>query len=388
MRLCDAKSTGPPRAAFLAIVILLLAALACLEGCGSSGLRQTRFLLVSDGANNRVLFYSFPLSTDQGANGVLGQGEFTTSGSALTAATFSEPVNTAEDNAGNLYVSDFNNSRVLQFKPPFSNGMSASLVIGQPDFLTGTSATTQNGLRAPAGSAFDYSGNLWVVDVGSNRILEYEPPFLTGMNASLVIGQANFTSGWITTTNAGLASPSLIVFDAKGNLWVTDSGNNRVLEFEPPFVSSMAATLVIGQVNFGASGAAATASGLSTPTGIAFDSAGNLWVGDSANSRVLQFKPTFATGMSASLVLGQANFTTFTSATTQSGLSVPVGIAFDSSGNLWVPDNGNNRTLVFGPPFSDDQNASLVLGQANFTTATATTTATGQSSPFAVTAAF
>ncbi|MFZ3211084.1 MAG: NHL repeat-containing protein [Terriglobales bacterium] len=343
---------------------------------------------MSDGANNRVLFYSFPLSTDQGANGVLGQGEFTTSGSALTAATFSEPVNTAEDNAGNLYVSDFNNSRVLQFKPPFSNGMSASLVIGQPDFLTGTSATTQNGLRAPAGSAFDYSGNLWVVDVGSNRILEYEPPFLTGMNASLVIGQANFTSGWITTTNAGLASPSLIVFDAKGNLWVTDSGNNRVLEFEPPFVSSMAATLVIGQVNFGASGAAATASGLSTPTGIAFDSAGNLWVGDSANSRVLQFKPTFATGMSASLVLGQANFTTFTSATTQSGLSVPVGIAFDSSGNLWVPDNGNNRTLVFGPPFSDDQNASLVLGQANFTTATATTTATGQSSPFAVTAAF
>jgi sugar lactone lactonase YvrE len=388
MQIRDAKSTTPPRAAMLAILILLLAAFACVAGCGSSSLRTTHFLLVSDGVNNRVLFYSFPLSTDQSASGVLGQGEFTTAGSALTAATFAVPVNTAEDSAGNIYVSDLNQNRVLQFRPPFSNGMSASLVIGQPDFVTGTANTTQNGLRGAGGSAFDASGNLWVVDFANNRILQYRPPFATDMNASLVLGQVSFTSSAVATTNAGLSSPHYIVFDASGNLWVTDTNNNRVLEFKPPFANGMTASLVIGQADFVSSGNSTTATGLDFPTGVAFDSAGNLWIGDTLNNRVLQFRPPFANGMSASLVLGQASFTTSTPATSQSGFSGPFGIGFDSSGNLGVADSGNNRTLGFTPPFSDNQNASLVLGQANFTTATAATTATGQSFPYAVSAAF
>jgi hypothetical protein len=82
----------------------------------------------------------------------------------------------------------------------------------------------------------------------------------------------------------------------------------------------------------------------------------------------LEFVPPFANGMSASLVLGQADFTTSTRATTQSGLSGPEGITFDGGGNLWVADGGNGRTLEFTPPFSSGQNASLVLGVANFTT--------------------
>lgn len=396
MQLHDGKSTTFPRAALVVIAIFLLAAFASLAGCGSStSSHTTRFLVVSDSGNNRVLFYNSPFSTDESASGVLGQGEFTTAGSALTAATFNLPVSTAEDDSGNIYVSDNVNNRVLQFKPPFSNGMSASLVIGQPDFVTGTANTTQNGLGAlaplrggPGGLAFDGSGNLWVVDFGNNRILQYQPPFATHMNASLVLGQANFTSSAAATTSSGLNGPHLIAFDASGNLWVTDTFNNRALEFKPPFANGMAASVVIGQADFVSGGAATTANGLNFPTGVAFDSAGDLWIGDTSNNRVLQFKPPFANGMSASLVLGQTDFTSQTLATTQNGLSGPFGIAFDSNGNLGVADSGNNRTLGFTPPFSNNQNASLVLGQANFTTATAATTATGQSSPFAVSAAF
>lgn len=154
------------------------------------------------------------------------------------------------------------------------------------------------------------------------------------------------------------------------------------------FFNGMAASLVIGQTDFISAGAATTASGLSFPTGVAFDRAGNLWIGDTHNNRVLQFKPRFANGMSASMALGQASFATNTAATTQSGLSAPFGIAFDSSGNLDIADMGNNRTIGFTPPFSNNQNANFVLGQPTFTTATAATTATGQTSPFAVSAAF
>jgi len=388
MQLANEKHTT--FAVAVAMLFMFFAALAYLMGCGSTGLPPTRLVVISDSSNNRVLFYTSPFSTNESASGVLGQGEFMTSGTGLTPETFNEPVNAAQDRFGNIYVSDLNQNRVLQFKPPFPvpNDENASLVIGQPDFVTGTANDTQNGLTGPGGLAFDRSGNLWVVDFGNNRILEYVPPFTTQMNATSVLGQGTFTSKAPALTNSGLFEPHLIAFDASGNLWVTDSGNNRVLEFKPPFANGMAASIVIGQADFTSGGAATTAAGLGFPTGIAFDISGNLWIGDTSNNRVLQYTPPFASGMSASLVLGQAGLTTGTAATTQSGLSGPFGITFDSSGNLWVADSGNSRTLEFTPPFSTNQNATVVLGQANFTSNAGTTSATGQKQPLAVFAAF
>ena len=394
MQLPRGKTTGWRFAAVFACALCLLATLAVLAGCGSLGTTNnttppppTHFFLVADSVNNRVVIYSSPFSNGENATTVLGQANFTSSTAALTAAGMNEPSQAIEDGSGNVYVTDSINNRVLQFKAPLSSGMNASVVIGQPDFVTGTANTTQNGLNSPVGMAFDASGNLWVTDLGNSRILEYHPPFTTNMNASLVLGQPDFLTAVPATTSSGLFLPFFLTFDASGDLWASDAGNNRVLEYKPPFVNSMGASVVVGQPDFVSFLAATTASGLNFPTGVAFDSSGNLWIGDTSNNRVLAFTTPLSTGMSASLVLGQANFTSSNTAITQNGLSSPYGIAFDSSGNLGVADFGNNRTLGFAPPFTTNMNAGLVLGQANYTSSAGAVTAAGQISPTAVSAA-
>jgi sugar lactone lactonase YvrE len=304
-------------------------------------------LWVVDGFNNRVLEFVPPFTTGMAANLVIGQSDFTTDTATTTQSGLWWPYGLAFDASGNLWVADMDNARVLEFVPPFTTGMAASLVIGQSSFTTRDRVTTQSGFRNPFGLACDASGNLWVADGGNNRVLEFIAPFSDGMAASLVIGQSDFTTRTIATTQNGLWAPYYLAFDASGNLWVADGLNNRVLEFVPPFSDGMAASLVIGQSDFTSRTFATTQSGLSGPYGLAFDPSDNLWVVDSSNARVLEFVPPFTTGMAANLVIGQSDFTTSTIATTQSGLWEPHDLAFDASGNLWVADGGNSRVLEY-----------------------------------------
>jgi hypothetical protein len=373
-------------------------------------LTTTSALIVTDDGNNRVLIYDAPFGTGQSANVVLGQSNFTTATIGTTASTMNQPSSTAEDNAGNLYVADNVNCRVTQFRPPFSDGMSASVVFGQPNLSTGNcpvgiSGSTLGNSNSIGGDevlamTFDSSGALWVADSGSSRVLKYQPPFSNGMAATLAIGQADLTSGspnqgGASATSTCLSDPGLFVFDSSGNIWIPDLINNRVLEFKPPFATGMVASLVLGQADFthnsANQGGAVRANTLSDALGAAFDSSGNLWVTDSLNNRVLEFQPPFTTNMTASLVLGQADFTHNSAnqggaAPTSATLSFPGQIMFDSSGRLFVSDLSNNRTLVFTPPFSIGMNASLVIGQGNFASATPAMTAVGQNNPIGVTA--
>ena len=268
---------------------------------------------------------------------VIGQPDFTTltAGQPSSPTTIGNPTSVAFDSKGDLWVSDNSNNRVLEFEPPFSTGEAASLVIGQTS-LTGTGdASPAGGLFGPTGIAFDPSGNLWVVDSGNNRVLEFKSPFSNGELASLVIGQPTF-GGYIgTTTQGGLNAPSYLAFDPTGNLWVTDQGNNRVLEFTAPFSTGQKASVVIGHANFTslAPSSITTAKSLFEPVGIAFDSKGDLWVADSGDHRVLEYTAPFSIGDSAaSMVIGQSNLTS-----SSTGLNA-YAIAFDSSGNLWISD--------------------------------------------------
>jgi sugar lactone lactonase YvrE len=299
---------------------------------------------------------------------VIGQPDLTTltAGQPSSPTTIGNPTAVTFDSKGDLWVVDNSNDRVLEYTPPFSTGEAASLVIGQSS-LTGTEDTSPaGGLFGPTGLAFDSGGNLWVVDSGDNRVLEFTAPFSDGELASHVLGQSTF-GGYIGAATAkGMNSPAYVAFDPSGNLWVTDQGNNRVLEFTAPFSNGQAASLVIGQSNFTGSSPSSTANGLFEPLGIGFDSKGDLWVVDSANHRVLEYDTPFSTGEAASMIIDQLSSTTGTSTSSSSGLNSYYAIAFDSGGNLWVSD-GISGVNEYTAPLSTGEAGSQVIGPKTIT---------------------
>lgn len=389
----------PNWAVALILLPASLAAASLLSACGSTSIAgasgnstagsaraPAQHLAVADDENNRVLIFDAPFATDESASVVLGQTDFTgqqqNEGGAAASNTLSTPSGLAVDAEGNLYVADFGNCRVLQFRPPFTTNMNASVVLGDTQ-VCGTGPGEMDWAMAVT---MDAHGDLWVVE--ANRVVEYTPPFTSGMNPSVVLGQANDgvdacngggaagPSGNPPPTAATLCNPVDAAFDSQGDLWVTDTLNARVVEYTPPFTTGMAATLalgVTGTLPFTTTGCVTgetSASELCFPQALAFDANGNLWVTTAFNG-ISEFAPPFSNGMAAKMVVAQpppSDSDPPSAATT----IVPDGIFPSGNGNLVVSDTGDNRVLMFAPPFGPGMQATTVIGQPDMTTGTDT----------------
>lgn len=322
-------------------------------------------LWVADRANIRVLRYSPPLTDGKPADLVLGQQDFVSASFGISASAMAGPRGIAMDAAGRVWVTDTANHRILRFSPPFVTGMNADLVLGQPNFSLSLPLTTASGLNTPVGLAFDRYGNVWAADSSNHRILRYSPPFKNGQAADLVLGQTGFTSGSPQTNQAGLNRPRYLAFDAEGRLWVSEALNHRVMRFKPPFASGMNADLVLGQPDFVTATSSSGAAGLNGPEGVAADPSDGLWVADSANHRILRFAPPFSTGQAASSVLGQTGFSGSAPSLGPNRLNGPTGLHVDSDGRVWSCDSDNHRVLGFEPSaFTAFSTNTLTLGWA------------------------
>ena len=303
-------------------------------------------------------------------------------------------------NPPGLYVVDTGNNRVLGFRSAvaFANGQKASVVLGQPDFVTttpqGPGRARSAGFASPTGIAVDASGNVYVVDSGNNRILRFPKPFAQSSDQvpDFVIGQQSFTTsganqGGISAQTLALASSSstlisYLTFDTAGNLWVADPGNNRVLRFSASVLGSQAvpgpaADLVLGQQDFVSSsftGTTTTLSGVLSPTGIAFDSGGRLFVSESASnqrSRILVWTPPFRTGQLATRLLGVDLDTVQPPAVSELQLNGGTSALFPVGSQMGIADTLNSRLLLY-PPFEQwtsnslNQAAVQVIGQTDF----------------------
>jgi DNA-binding beta-propeller fold protein YncE len=216
-----------------------------------------------------------------------------------------------------------------------------------------------------------------------------------GNDADGVIGWQSLTRTSGATPGTTLSSPRGIAIDSvSGKVFVADRNNNRVLRFanSRALETGDEPEAVLGQDNFGNSTEGTSATRMSSPTGLALDSGGRLWVADSRNNRILRFNnaPTLPSGAAASAVLGQPNFTSSTPGTSATTFDYPYGIcihqSFGNPTSLWVADYRNARVLRFDNPgtLANGAAAAGVLGQTNFTSNTAALTAHGMELPSGV----
>lgn len=329
----------------------------------------------------------------QAADVVLGQGNFTsnTSPGATNASTFA-PQSVAVFPGGKIFVADIAANRVLRWPSAPANGSAAEAVFGQANFTDNTAAVTETRLDVPYSLAIDsLAGNrLWVADLNANRVLRFDnPSSITSGAASAngVLGEPNFTTGGGGTTASTMISPTGVAITQEGTLYVADQTNNRVLRFDNAAgkANGAAADCVLGQANFLTAGVGCTSTTMTTPTTVAVDFNGTLYVVDQGNNRVLRFDNADAktNGAAADGVIGQIDFVTGTAGTSAGKFNSPYGAVVDGSGRLYISDQLNNRILYFNTPSSivTGGSADGVLGQANFTGASPATTAAGLDAP-------
>jgi hypothetical protein len=289
-----------------------------------------------------------------------------------------------------LYVADRNN-RVLRFAYPLSaNGATADAVFGQSDF-TGTLANrggspANNTLNTPYGLAVAANGDLWISDQANHRVIKIASAYnaANGAAASVVLGQSDFISNSYGTTATTMQSPGGLNIDDAGNLWVADTGNQRVLRFAniaAVTTNGTSAAGVLGQADFFGNGpnrwGSAAANTMSAPYGLC-TSGTTLWVAEYNNSRVLRFAnaASKANGANADGVLGQADFASVSSNRGGGGvagntLNSPGGVAADAAGTLYVSDSNNHRVLIFSDAAgkANGADADNYLGASSFTAA-------------------
>ena len=242
-----------------------------------------------------------------GVGGRVPATELTTSSAGLFTLT-----GVAFDAAGRLWIASQDDSLVLSFPPAALTGAGSRI----PE----TEIFPFNGsLSGPTALAFDAQHRLWVVNSGNGTVVRFDA-------AQLAAGGA--VAPAVVLTEPG--SPAALAFDAAGALWVSDNRAHTIVKYPAERLAasgSPAPTLVLTEGN-----------SLVNPAGLAFDAAGNLWVANSGAENLVAFSPAQQSGIGPAAPHREIS-------STGTSLSIPVGLAFDGAGNLWVVGGGGALTM-------------------------------------------
>ncbi len=329
--------------------------------------RVNHRLFVADSGNERVLVFNLNSQNqliDKQADFVIGQSDFTSSNSGLDQSTFDlQDGGLVFDEVNNrLFVSDESNYRILVFDTStITNGMDASYVIGQPDFISSNQVTTASGFNYNESTPSFDPERQWLIvpEYNNSRILIFDVSpgnIANGMDAAFVLGAPDFTTqgGGVSSTRFNFEYAGSVYDPSTKRLYVSDYDNNRVVIFDLTTVTNDEPAIhVLGQADFSSSSPNTAVNRMDTPTALAIDSDNQiLYVSDSGNNRVLLFDVNSITnGENAIGVLGQPDFDSSDSLSTSKfsiNASSATGMFFDdTTGILYVAEQGDHRVSLW-----------------------------------------
>ncbi len=261
-------------------------------------------------------------------------------GSPAASASFDLPSSIAIDSSGNIYIADTTNSVVRKIAAGTGIITTIAGKVGAGGYNGDGGPAVNASLFYPYGVAVDSSGNVYIADTYDNVIRKITAS--TGI-ISTVAGygaQQGFggDGGSATASGVALDYPKGVFVDSAGNIFIADTGNNRVREVTASSgnINTVAGNGVEGSLG---DGGPATSAELYDPIGLAVDSSGNLYIASTLNNKIREVSGgtinTLA-GDGAPVYFGDGGNPIY------AGLNHPQGVAVNPSGGIYIADTGNN----------------------------------------------
>jgi sugar lactone lactonase YvrE len=294
-------------------------------------------IFLSDSNNSRIRrvdAVSGLISTIAG-NGTSG---YSGDGGPATQAAISQPGGLAIDGAGDIYFADSGND-VVRSIDAISGIVTTIAGVPLVQGYTGDGlAATSADLSSPRGIAFDAAGDLFIADTSNNVIREVSAA--TGKIATVAgTGAAGYNGDAVLATTARLYTPWTVSVAADNSLYIADLSNNRIRKVTAGVISTVAGT---GNRGFTGDNGPANTAELNDPTSVILDPAGDLYIADSGNDRVR--KVYTGTGIIQTLSGDNSEeFAGDAGPANQASLYAPYALFFDQSGDLYLADTLHNR---------------------------------------------
>ena len=252
-----------------------------------------------------------------------------------TSAQLSIPRGVAVDSAGRLYIADSQDNRIRKV----SDGVITTVAGNGGGGFTGDNyPATSTELNSPSGVAVDSAGNLYIADTSNFRVRKVSNGMITTVAGNGTQGSSGDNG---PATSAQLHDPCGVAVDSAGNIYIADGNNIRK-------VSNGIITTVAGNGTQGFSGdnGPATSAELDGAVGVAADGAGNLYIADSGNNRIRKVSNGVITTVAGN---GTQGFSGDNGPATSAELAGAVGVAVDSASDVYIADSFNNRIRVSAP---------------------------------------
>jgi uncharacterized protein (TIGR03437 family) len=239
----------------------------------------------------------------------------------------------AVDSQGNVYVADASNDRI--FLVSLNGGIRIVAGNGTTGFSGDGGPATSAGLLGPFGVAVDASGNLFIADSGNNRVRKVSANGII----TTVAGGGNSGLGDGGPATAAVLNAIGVAVDVSGNLFLADAIDGRIRKVSPGgIITTVAGSGIAG---FSGDGGPAGSASLNYPRGLAADASGNLFIADATNERI---RKVSAGGVITTVAgNGDFGFSGDGGPATSASLNQPQSIVVDASGSLFIADTYNNR---------------------------------------------